>query len=125
MADQAKPAKPATHNGYSPDALKKYVSAITGIEDEMASEQGEYMSFCASKREEIKDIIDTAKDKHGIPKKAFKAVLKAKKLEAKAARARDELDTQEIDDFDLIRHALGDLADTPLGQAATPAQAAA
>jgi uncharacterized protein (UPF0335 family) len=84
----------------------------------------DYMTKCKGPHGDIKSILDEAK-KAGVPKASLRAVVKSRELERKAVKQRAELGDLDLQDkYDLIRHALGDLADTPLGQAATPPQPA-
>ncbi len=122
MAENLKdgPKAKAGHNGMDPEKLQAFVEAIDEHEAKKASAQGEYMQICKVQTEAINDILNDAKEA-GIPKKELRRVLKVRKLEKKAAQERNDLDIVERETFDQIRFALGDLADTPLGEAATPA----
>lgn len=106
---------PAGSNGYDPDVAKSYVSRVEALHGDLASERGTYMANCKSIREDINLVLTEAKDK-GIPKKALRAVLKIRDFERKAEAVREDSDA--ADDIDMLRHALGDLADTDLGKAA-------
>lgn len=108
----------AMTNGYDSDAVKGYVERIERYLDELASERGEFMARCKVIRNNIAHVVQEAKDQHGIPKKEFKAVIKARELEAKADRIREDLEADAQATFDMIRTALGDFGDLPLGQAA-------
>lgn len=123
MAETTKEAaaKPG-HNGFDPDVLKSFVDRIDNLDEEIASAKGAYMKRARELRDDKNGIFDEAKDK-GIPKKELKAVLKARNFQRKAEAAREDLEGESQDTFDLIAHALGEFVDTPLGQAA--AQAAA
>lgn len=108
--------KPAS-NGFGP--AKRWVDEIEKHMGTLDTYKGEHMRRCQQVREMITQAIDSAKDA-GIPKKELKAVLKVRGLEKKIIKAREDLDDDEsIETFDQIRHALGDLADLPLGQAVT------
>ena len=117
MAETDTPT-PAKSNGYDPELVKSFVARIVTLQGDLASMKGSYMAECKSVRGDITTVLDEASDK-GIPKKALKAVLKIHALEKQAEAARE--DSGAADDIDMIRHALGELADTPLGQAATGA----
>jgi|GEM_PF-4312503 len=108
-------------NGFDPELTSRFVSDIERLEDEMLSKKGEYMAWCQRQRELINGHIDRAKDA-GIPKRPFKAALKLRKMERKHQATRDEMEEADLETVDMIRAALGDLADTPLGQAAAPAK---
>lgn len=104
-------------NGFDPNVVKGYVDRVERLLDDIESERGSFMAKCKSIREDIALVVQEAKDQHGVPKKEFKAVIKARELEAKAERIRDDLEAESQETFDQIRHALGDLADLPLGAA--------
>lgn len=104
------------HNGLQPDAVQGFTDRIENLMDKLASEKGEYMVRCKSIREDVNLVLAEAKDA-GIPKKAFRAVIKTRELENKLDAIRDELEAETQETYDQIRHALGDLADLPLGNA--------
>lgn len=106
------------HNGYDPEKAKQVIDACETLQQEIADLKADNASKCKDKHAEIKDIIDDAKKSYGIPKIVTQRVLKIHKLEDRARRARDDLSPENQDGVDQLRHALGDLADTPLGQAA-------
>lgn len=107
----------AGHNGFDPEKVKSFVGRIENLNKDIETQKAEHMSKCKGIREDIKSVIAEAKDE-GIPASAIKAVIKVRALEKKAAKARDDLDNEVQGDFDNIRLALGDLAETPLGEAA-------
>jgi uncharacterized protein (UPF0335 family) len=100
----------AGRNGFNPDELKIFVGSIIGCLNEISELHKGIAGDVASLRADIKDSYEKARDA-GIPVKALKAVIKVKRLEQALA-------PDVAEDYDQIRHALGDLADTPLGQAA-------
>lgn len=105
-------------NGFDRAILSQFVKDIDRLKGEIESRKGAYMAWCKSQRELINDVLDRAKDA-GIPKKELKAVLKARDLEKKIEKIREDLEEGDAaDTFDMIREALGDLAGTPLGRAA-------
>jgi hypothetical protein len=112
------------HNGFRPEAAKEFVARVERLLDDLASEKGEYMRKAKAIREDIQLVIDDA-EAAGIPKKELKAVIKTRELETRAAAIRDDLEGDAQSVFDMIRAALGDFADTPLGQAALDQAAAA
>ena len=114
----------AKTNGYDEGVVKELVARIEGLHDDKASEHGAYMERCREIKADIAEVYTEAKDKHGITKKSLQAVITARMYERKAAAQRDGLTKNEdVDRFDLLRKALGDLEDTPLGQAAVQAEA--
>ena len=119
MNDSAKPtATPAATNGIDPKLLARFNGDLDRHEEEMASQRGIYMAFCKSRREMMGEVFEAAANA-GIPKKAFKVHRKAAKLEDKVRSLIDDLDEDEAETVEMIRAALGQLADTPLGRAAS------
>jgi uncharacterized protein (UPF0335 family) len=104
-------------NGYNEEQVKSFVSEIEDELDKIATGKGEYMAFCKNIRGRIQDVYKTANGM-GIDKDALKAVIAARAMERKIAMARDGLDHDGRDNYDLIRQALGDFATTALGEAA-------
>lgn len=104
-------------NGIDPKIAQQFNKDILRQHEVLASLRGEYMKKCRDVREIISDIMDRAKDA-GIPKKEFKAFLKQQELRAKAEAVIEKLEEDEQEIFEMIREAIGGLADTPLGQAA-------
>lgn len=107
----------AGHNRIPAAKATEFVGRIERLYDDLASAKGEYMRRAKTIREDIALVIDDAKTA-GIPKKELKAVIKTRDLERKAQAIRDDLEADSQETFDQIRLALGDLADTPLGEAA-------
>lgn len=111
----------AATNGASADDMIEYVKGIEAENKKLLDLKMGYMRECQVHRANIKGILDDAKDK-GLDKKSVKAVVRSRSLERKAKAAREDLaDIVLQDEYDKIRSALGDLADTPLGQAAQAA----
>lgn len=109
--------EPGKSGAVDPKKVKSYVDRIEAIKEAIASEKGEFMASCKQHNEDIADILEEAKS-NGLPKKALRSVVKTRELEAKLEAIRDELDEDLQDTYDNIRHAIGDLAETPLGEAA-------
>lgn len=109
--------RPAGSNGFNPEKTKAYVERVERLNDDITSIMLTALSKCKEVHGDIKIVYDEAKDTDGIPKKALKKVVKARQLEAKARKVREDLEGDEQDSFDMIRHALGDLAELPLGAA--------
>lgn len=107
------------HNGMDTASLVNSVARIENLYDELDTEHSAYMLRCQRIRGDMKQVYDEAKDA-GIPKKALKSVIKTRQLQAKLEAIREDLEADVQDDYDTIRHALGDLADTPLGASVLP-----
>lgn len=101
----------AGRNGFDPADVKKFVGSIMGSLADIKVLHASIAGDVASHRADIKDSYEKARDA-GIPVKALKAAVKVKRIE-------QAMELGVAEDYDQIRHALGDLADTPLGLAAT------
>lgn len=80
----------------------------------------------ASRQKRVQEDIDRCYEAargEGIPVKELKAVIKAREFERKIEALREDLE-DGAETFDMIRHALGDLAELPLGAAALDRAAA-
>ncbi len=106
-----------TTNGFDAQKTQSFVDRIEALDRQKESERGAFMATCREIEDDKNEILEEAKGA-GIPTKALKRVLKTRALERKVEAIRDALEDDEQDTFDLIRQALGDLQDTPLGQAA-------
>lgn len=105
----------AKTNGYDPDEVTSYVDRLINLNDDMKSEMG---AIAARFRSDRNETLDEAKDK-GIPKKLLKALVRQLLAERAAEKIRDDLDSDDQNEFDQLRLALGeDYAATPLGAAA-------
>lgn len=111
-------AKLPASNGYDPEIVERVMREAERFKEEIASKKGEYMQFARSRREKIEDLLDRAKDEHGLPKKVMKQKLKQREYLARAQKCRSDLEVEDQDEFDQISVALGELAGTPLGDAA-------
>lgn len=108
-------------NKASKEEIASFVTRYEAVNEQVLSEKGQFMRRCAQLNEDKKTILDEAKEK-GVPKAALKAVLKVRDLERKVEAAYDALEDDDAAQYDDIREALGDYADTPLGAAATKQQ---
>jgi len=106
-------------NGYDETKARNYFGRVETLLDELATERGEFMKRCKVLRDHIDEIVTEARDDLGVPKKAFRAVVREHELKRKLDAVRDDLDDSEIQDaFDLLKIALGDFGELPLGAAA-------
>lgn len=119
--DEDQPNERATEgaNGrYDAEKTQGFVDRIENLHADIATIMSKALNACRAVHGDIKIVYQEAKDEAGIPKKALKKVVQARALEQKARAVREDLEAEDQDDFDRIRQALGDLADTPLGAAA-------
>ncbi|WP_010683129.1 DUF2312 domain-containing protein [Methylobacterium mesophilicum] len=105
-------------NGFDPKRTKECVDRIEALAAKKTALHMTYMAECAVINEDIGDVYEEAKTAWHIPKKALRTVIKARATERKLEDMRNDLDLVDRESFDQIRHALGGLADTPLGDAA-------
>ncbi len=92
------------------DNRRDFVLRIESINQTLEEEKGEYMARCKVMREDIKEVLDEAKES-GLAKKAVKSVVAARDLERRAEAARAALDPEQQDEHDQLRLALGDYED--------------
>jgi uncharacterized protein (UPF0335 family) len=111
-------AAPGKSNAFDPKHVRFAVESIESLKADIATVMAEALNECRSIHQQIKHVYQDAKGEHGIPKKALKSVIKARELERKAQAVREDLEDDVQDEHDMLRHALGDLADLPLGRAA-------
>jgi uncharacterized protein (UPF0335 family) len=104
-------------NGLDSDLTKSFLDRVLNLYGDLNTERGTYMRQCKDIREDMAAIFDEAKDK-GIPMRALKGAVKKRLLEMKIEKIRDDLDGEELDNYDMVLQALGDYGDTPLGRAA-------
>lgn len=102
-------------NGF--ESAERWVTEIERHHETLATYQGEYMARCRTVRESISGCYDAAKES-GIPVKELRAVIKERQLHKKIEALRENLDEEQAETFDQIKHALGMLNDLPLGEAA-------
>lgn len=108
-------------NGF--ESAERWVKEIERHHETLATYQGEYMARCRTVRESISGCYDAAKES-GIPVKELRAVIKERTLLRKIEGIRGNLDDEQVETFDQIKHALGMLSDLPLGDAALKRSAA-
>lgn len=116
MAETVKPGR----NGFDPEKANKFVEAIEEQDDKIAEIMADAREACQPHKDQIKDIKNTAAEE-GFAKKPLNAVLAKRKHLRKADNADVALNDGQKDDFEQIQHALGMLAETPLGQSALQA----
>ena len=90
------------HNSVAPDRLRSLVERIERLEEEKKA-----------LADDIKDIYTEAKSA-GYDPKALRQVIRERRMNAADRQEREAL-------LDVYRHALGMLADLPLGRAMEPA----
>ena len=110
-------------NGFDTTVLKRFVSDIERHHETIASYKGEHAQRVKGVQELITEVFDRAKDS-GIPRKELKAVIKERRLLVQIENIREELEDDQQETLDQIKHALGMISDLPLGEAAMARSAA-
>lgn len=110
-------------NGFDATVLKRFVTDIERHHETIASYKGEHAQRVKSVQELITEVFDRAKDA-GIPRKELKAVIKERRLLVQIENIREELEEDQQETLDQLKHALGMLSDLPLGEAAQKRSAA-
>lgn len=104
-------------NGFKGDELKGYLSEIAGADDELLSMKSAYMLQCKGPRRKIRDVMVAAKSA-GMNMVALRTLVADDRARRRQERRIDALEADDKADYDAMQEALGELADTPLGQAA-------
>lgn len=98
--------------------VEQFISDYERHDREIASIKAENAKRCRDVQDRQKKVLELVKGA-GMTPKAFKAVIDIRKAEAKKASIQAALEDQDAESFEAIQASLGQLADTPLGQAAT------
>jgi hypothetical protein len=104
-------------NGYDREMLERFLCEIDEADVELLSLKGEYMQSCKGPRETIANVFDQAKE-HGIPRAAFRALVKNRRLDRQIAANVEALEADQQAEYEQVCTALGDFIDLPLGAAA-------
>lgn len=107
----------AKGNGYDRALLEQFLTEIDDTDERLASLKGEYMASCKGPRGDIRAVFDQAKDA-GIPVRAFKTLVKNRRLDRKIANNTARLEADDASEYEKLVTDLGDFVDLPLGQAA-------
>jgi hypothetical protein len=109
--------KPKLVNGYDEKLLQGYLTEIDAADEALDKLRSAHMNKCKGPRGDIAGGFEAAKEA-GIPVRAFKTVVKNRRLERKIQDNTRELEADDAESYDAICAALGDFIDLPLGQAA-------
>ena len=102
-------------NTIDPALTKSFVERVENLHADLDSEREAYMAKCKVIREDITEVYAEAKAE-GLSKKALKATVKRRELEAKAQALANGLEPDDVTAYEQMVEALGDLATLPLGQ---------
>jgi uncharacterized protein (UPF0335 family) len=106
-----------TGNGFDPKQAKLWQGEYEKHNERLLELRMAYMADCKDVREDMSDVLDRAKEA-GISKRLIKDTSKIRELNARINKIESHGESEENETLQQFRHALGDLADTPLGQAA-------
>ena len=105
------------HNGFDPEKLRGYVDAYEEEQSLIDEIMREARERCQPHKDNQKEIKSNAADEAQVPKKVFSAVLAKRRLQFKAENVDAALNEPQKETFEQVQHALGMLAETPLGAA--------
>jgi hypothetical protein len=107
----------AVSNGYDQKQLEGYLTEIDVADEKLAELRSAHMNKCKVPRADIAGVFEAAKEA-GIPQRAFRTVVRNRRLERKIQDNTRALEADDAESYDAICAALGDFIDLPLGQAA-------
>jgi uncharacterized protein (UPF0335 family) len=117
-AEEAAMARKAlAGNKIDPDVADRYVQRIEQLLDDIATMRAENAERCGNIREDIKEIYHDAREA-GLAPKPLKALIRVRELSRKQHAVRKKLDLDQLAEFEQLVEALGEFAETPLGEAA-------
>lgn len=91
------------------EALEGFYKRLDNLHDAFASASGEF-------RSDVKQVLEEAAGELDIPRSVLRHDFAARRAEAKRKKKEAGFEASERESLERIRAALGDLADTPLGQ---------
>jgi hypothetical protein len=105
-------------NGYDGEQLQRFLKQIGKQHDELDKLKSEHMGKCKGPRGKIKETMKAAREAE-IDMPALRVKVAQHLAERKHQKRVEALEADSAEALELINAALGDLADTPLGKAAT------
>ena len=108
-------------NGYEDDDLSSIVTDIEELEAEKKAVMAAALQECGQITKRIKNKFAEAKDDLAIPLKPLKAMLKLRKKQREMDAIVADVPEEFGEMLESMQAALGDFADTPLGEAAVGA----
>lgn len=87
----------APTNGFNATTVKRFLGEAMRVYDKLDAARIEYMNECREIREPLKDIEDMAKNA-GLPKAAFRALVKSKLADRAHARALEKARPKDEDE---------------------------
>ena len=118
MAENLNDAGEGKKNFPSEDTIQNVLDEIFGEQDALDKKAAAYKADTEENRANISAIIKNAKNDHGIPAKTLRFLLAEEKARRSVEKKKKALAEDDHDYLLAMKDALGELADTPLGQAA-------
>ena len=115
--EPAPEARPASTNGFDGKKLKGFLDRFRACQREIDTIMSAAQDECAPHRDDMAAIKKEAAEA-GFSKTEFATVLRKMRLEDKLNAVAAKLDEDQQNTYEMMLHALGQLADTPLGAAA-------
>lgn len=109
------------NNGFDGNKLMSFVRRVESVQAEIDEIMSAAKDSCEPHRQDRAAIVKEASEA-GFSKKEFLTILRKRRLEQKVEHVADSLDEDQRDAYELMMAALGQLATTPLGQAAVNQQ---
>lgn len=106
-----------TSNGFDKAVVEDMVAKIESCDADLLSEHASYMNACRQIRQRKKDLYGLAKEQ-GLPQLELKTLVKTRKKDREKAAMIAALEQDQRQVFEMLREALGDFGETPLGNAA-------
>lgn len=98
------------HNSaHDKKAMTEFYERLDRLHNDFESTAGEF-------RSDVKEVLNEAADELGISRKVLGHDYRARRAEMKRKKKEEGFEAPEKESLERIRAALGDLADTPLGQ---------
>lgn len=118
MAKEMKPDVKPGNNGYDPEKSLMYIKSVEDEQDKIDAIMAKAKEECEPHRTHMKDIKKTARKDLNVPASVFNGKIRERKLIRKAQQIPDAMNETHQDEYTIFSHAVGELLDTPLGQAA-------
>jgi uncharacterized protein (UPF0335 family) len=110
-------------NGFDPVVAKRWMGEVDKHLDRLEELKIDHMNKAREVRDDLKAVFEVAKSA-GIPRRVLMDAVKLRQLKDKINSIEEPEDAEHGESLEQFRHALGDLADLPLGQAAVEKKAA-
>jgi uncharacterized protein (UPF0335 family) len=104
-------------NGFDHAVVEEMVGKLEGCDADLISEHSSYMNACRQIRQRKKDLYALAKEQ-GLPQLELKTLVRTRKKDREKLALIEALEQDQRQVFEMLREALGDFGETPLGASA-------